>query len=84
QSLGKGAGTGLRMLDFLYERPITTIRQTAQFLGKSQTATSILVSRFEELGILRETTHQGRYRRYAYDEFLALFTTDQPGRSRGA
>lgn len=81
QSLARGAGTGQRMLDFLYERPITTIKQTAQFLDVSHTAAGALVSKFEGLGILIEMTNQGRNRRYAYREYLALFTEDELGRS---
>lgn len=73
RELPKGAGTGQRFLDFLYTRPVTSIKQAAQFLDISLTATNTLVSKFEKLGILVEMTQQGRNRRYAYQEYLELF-----------
>lgn len=75
RELSKGAGTGQRFLDFLYTRPVTTIKQSAQYLGISLTAANTLVGKFEKLGILVEMTQQGRNRRYAYHEYLLLFDT---------
>lgn len=76
QALPHGAGRGLRLLDLLYERPITTVRLVAERLDVSQQAANTLVGKFEELGILREMTHRGRNRRFSYHEYLALFENE--------
>lgn len=76
QALPHGAGRGLLLLDLLYERPITTVRLIAERLDVSQQTANTLVAKFEQLGILREMTHQGRNRRFSYDDYLTLFESE--------
>lgn len=71
--LGQRAAMGLRLLDHLIEKPITSSTFVRRVLDVSQPTADRLLNDFEELGILRETTGQRRGRRYSYHRYLALF-----------
>lgn len=79
QALPRGASRGLHLLEHLYEHPITTVKLVARLLEVTPKAANTLVIKFVELGILKETTHQERNRRFSYHEYLALFE-DEPSR----
>lgn len=66
-------GNGLRLLAALFETPVVTARIVQERLGCAHGTASSLASRFEELGLLRETTGQQRNRRYRYEPYLKLF-----------
>jgi len=66
-------GTGLALLELLYATPLVTPRVVQERLGCAYGTASKLVTRFAELGLLRETTGQQRNRRYRYEPYLALF-----------
>lgn len=78
KSLPRGGGTGIQMLEYLYSRPITTVKLIAERLGVTYATANNLVTKFTELGILHEFTQQERNRRYAYTEYLAIFTDELP------
>lgn len=63
----------LRLLDYLFEQPITTVRLVEQRLGCSYVTASRLLNHLAEFGLVRETTGYQRNRRYAYEPYLALF-----------
>ncbi len=73
EHLGRVAGNGHRVLDTLYDRPILTVNQVQEIIGTTYPAANALVSRLEELGILREITGYARNRRYRYEPYVALF-----------
>jgi Fic family protein len=77
QKIG-GSANGLRLLDFLFEQPLISVRLVGQHLQSSYVTASKLVDQFVELGLLRETTGWQRNRRYRYEPYLALF---EPPRS---
>lgn len=62
----------LRLLDRLYDRPVTTITEVADYLEVTFNGANMLVSKFCELGLLRETTGGTRRRRFAYDPYISL------------
>lgn len=68
-----GSTNGLRLLDRLYEQPITTIRLVERHLGCAYVTASKLIDRFVELGLLREITGGQRNRLYRYEPYLELF-----------
>jgi Fic family protein len=68
-----GSAYGLRLLDYLYERPLLTIGMARKELGCAYTTASNLIERFAGLGILVETTGRQRNRRYSYRPYLDLF-----------
>ncbi len=72
-TMGASAGSGLHLLDYLYEQPIISIRLVEQHLRSSFVTANKLVEQFIKLGILKETTGRQRNRRYAYAPYLALF-----------
>lgn len=76
REMGRGAVTGIQLLEDLYERPIITVRLIATRTGLSYPASNTLVSRFVELGILSEMSPFGRSRHFVYSDYLAMFTDE--------
>lgn len=72
QKMG-GSAAGMRLLDFLFEQPLISVRLVEQHLQCSYVTASKLVEQFVELDLLRETTGWQRNRRYRYEPYLALF-----------
>lgn len=73
KEMGSSAGSGLRLLDYLYEQPMINVRMVERHLKSSFVTASKLVDQLVKLEILRETTGGQRNRRYAYSPYLALF-----------
>jgi Fic family protein len=73
ETLPRAAGRGLHLLEYLYEHPITTARLVTHYEQVTPRAANQLIARFEQMGILQETTHRGRNRRFTYHDYLALF-----------
>ncbi len=73
KDMGSSAGSGLRLLDYLYEQPMVNVRMVERHLTSSFVTASKLVDQLVKLEILRETTGGQRNRRYAYSPYLALF-----------
>jgi Fic family protein len=72
----RASGAATQLLEHLYERPIVGVRGVAAVTGQAYANANQLVARFADLGILREMTQQQRNRRYAYSEYLSLFTDE--------
>jgi Fic family protein len=70
---GRAAGSGLRVLEKLYERPFTTVTQVREMLQVTYPPANELVGRFVDAGILQEVTGQERYRVYRYGPYIDLF-----------
>ena len=70
----------LRLLDRLYDRPVTSVSDVAEHLGVTFNAANTLVGKFCDLGLLRETTGGARRRRFAYDPYISLLRagTERP------
>lgn len=73
---------GLRLLALLFQRPLVNVTLVADQLDIAFPTASRLVSRFEDQGLLVETTGQRRSRVYRYDPYLTLF--DEPTPTAGA
>jgi Fic family protein len=73
EHFGRVAGNGHRVLELLYERPITSVGAVQEATGSSYQAANELVTRFTDHGILREATGQARNRRFRYDAYISLF-----------
>lgn len=75
---------GVRLLEFLFQRPIVSVRVVEQLLGCSYVTAAKVVGALEQLEILKETTGHSRNRVYRYDPYLTLFDTQalpQPSES---
>lgn len=74
ENLGRGAATGLRFLESLYQRPIFTVATVAEFLNVSPQAANTLTERLAQLGLVSETTGQRRNRVFQYSPYVRLFS----------
>ena len=61
------------IIDFLFSRPIISIKQVAEGLGMPFKTANDYIAKLEAKGILREVTGQTRNRIYYADEILRLF-----------
>jgi Fic family protein len=68
----------LRLLEFLYQRPIVTARSVQKALNVSTPTANSLVRGLLDLGLLTETTGQQRNRTFSYGSYLALFEDKEP------
>ncbi len=68
-----GGANGLRLLSALYKRPMVNVNYVASECDITFPTANRLVSRFQELGLLREITGQKRSRLYRYSPYLDLF-----------
>jgi Fic family protein len=72
-TLGRAAGNGHKVLEFLFDRPIIAVNDVRKLTGTTYAAANVLVSRLADLGILHEMTGYTRNRRFRYDPYVALF-----------
>jgi len=68
-----GSANGLRLLDYLFQHPITSIRKVESFLGCTYVTAARLVEDLGGLGLLEEITGQKRNRLYRYKPYVELF-----------
>lgn len=68
------APKGLDLLALLFRRPLVNVQLVADELQSTYQTANTLVRRFEELGLLRETTGAKRGRVFRYQPYLDLFT----------
>lgn len=64
---------GLRLLDQLYQSPVTSAKKVAEVLGVSFPAANNLIGVFVDAGLLIETTGQTRNRIFRYEPYWKLF-----------
>lgn len=74
----KLASNGLGLLALLYRRPLVKVGLVAEELETSYQTANVLVGRFEELGLLQETTGAKRGRVFRYGPYLRLFADPVP------
>lgn len=76
QYFGGAAGSGLKVLDGLFRRPIVSVNEVKEVTGTTYPAANQLVHRLVEQGVLREITGQARNRRFRFDDYVALFADE--------
>lgn len=67
------SANGLRLLDYLFEQPIVSVRMSEKQLGCSYLTASNVIDDFVQLGIVREITGRQRNRRFRYEPYWKLF-----------
>lgn len=72
QSLGRAAGSALRVHELLQRQPICSLPGVAQTLELSWTAANNAMGELERLRVVREITGHKRNRLYAYDAYLDM------------
>ena len=73
--LGRAAGSGHRVLERLYQKPIVSVTDVQGIAGTSFQAANDLVERLVECEILLEITGRVRHRRFRYDPYVNLFSS---------
>jgi Fic family protein len=73
---GRVAASGLKVLESLYSKPITSVKEILALTGISFPSASDLVKRFIDIGLLVEVTGQARNRRFSYVPFSAIFSEE--------
>jgi Fic family protein len=72
-ALGRRAKLGLRVINSLYEKPVTDAKLVAaEFQITPQTANTI-INKLVEIGVLRQVTGHLRNRRYMFKPYVDLF-----------
>ncbi len=74
EELGRGAASGLMLLESLYRRPNFIVANVTQLLSVSSQAANSLTEKLVTLGLVREITGNKRNRVFRYDPYVALFT----------
>jgi len=64
---------GLKLLDYLFEHPLTNVSTVSEYLKVSFSTANTLIAEFQKLAILHEYTGRKRNRRYRYVPYLDLF-----------
>ena len=77
-ALAETGTNGLKLLSLLFQRPLVNVNLVTHELDVTFPTANRLVARFEELGLLTETTGQRRSRVFRYEPYLRLF--DEPQR----
>jgi Fic family protein len=72
QAAGRGAGTAVRVLAALRQRPMVTLKQLCQRSGMTFPTASKAMQHLVSAGIARELTGQRRNRVFVYDAYLAI------------
>lgn len=73
EHLSASATPALKLLEHLFERPVITVREAAEVMGRQFPNANRLVRKLEQLGVLRELTAQSRNRLFVYEEYFDLF-----------
>lgn len=73
EALGRTAGNGYRVLEYLYKHPIVSVKQVRDVIGTTYPAANDLVARMVNAGILREFTGHSRNRQFLYHPYVRLF-----------
>jgi len=76
--LGRGAGSGHKVLESLFDRPIVSVKDVQAITATTYVAANTLVSRLDEMGVLEEITGNARNRRFRYAPYIALFDAASP------
>ncbi len=71
--LGRAAGNGYRVLEYLYTHPIISIKEVQRLIGTTNASANTLITRMVKIGLLREITGQARNRKFAYEDYIKLF-----------
>ena len=74
ETLGRSAGSALRLHDLLKAQPLISVATAKDRLNLSHPTIGALITRLIEAGILRETTGRQRGRLFAYGRYLDILS----------
>ncbi len=64
----------IRLIDLLFENPIISNKDVTERLNITPVTANNLVIKFEEIGILTEITGKKRYKKYLFEEYVAIIS----------
>lgn len=67
------SANALKLLDYLFQRPMVTAGEAKQVMDVSYVTASNVIGKMEEAGLLKEVTGQKRNKVYRYEPYIALF-----------
>lgn len=73
EHFGRVAGNGLKVLEYLYEKPIINVQDIIRLTGVTFPAANSLMSKFVEERLLIEITGNVRNRQFRYGPYIELF-----------
>ena len=74
ETFGGAVGNGLTTLEHLYRRPIVQVNDVKRVLGCEYPTANAVVQRLADAGILVEITDHRRNRRFAYRDYIGIFS----------
>jgi Fic family protein len=72
ETLGRAAGSALRVHELMRKRPVLTIPRAANESGMSAPTITTALHQLLRLNMIRETTGRPRNRMFVYDEYLMI------------
>ncbi|MDH5361626.1 MAG: Fic family protein [Gammaproteobacteria bacterium] len=73
EQFGRVAGNALKVLEYLYERPIINVQDIIRLTEVTYPAANNLMNKFVEHGLLAEITGHSRNRQFRYGPYIDLF-----------
>jgi len=73
KSLGSRALKAMKVIDYLYKRPLITADKVSEIASISMPSSYKLITDLEKIGILKEMTGGQRSRVYVFDNYIKLF-----------
>lgn len=73
ERLGRTAANGHRLLEHLYQSPITSVNEVQALIQSSYPAANNLVSALVKNGVLDQLSDRKRNRRFIYQRYIELF-----------
>lgn len=73
KELGSRSGDALKLIEHLYQRPVTEAKTVSSVIGKTMTTAYKLIEALEKKNVLKEITGSERDRIYIFDEYIGLF-----------
>lgn len=74
QTMGSRSGNAIKLIETLYEQPITNAKRVSEIIGITQASAYSLLDQLERLGILKEFTGSKRGKRYILQKYFEIFT----------
>jgi Fic family protein len=76
ESFGRAAGNGLKVLEYLFRKPIINVKRVKTITQTEFPAANDLVERLVRVGVLTEITGQARNRKFRFEEYFRLLIED--------
>lgn len=71
--LGRSTEKGMNLYDYLFQTPMVRVKDVERILNIKNPNALVIVSKFVDLGILRELTGFKRNRVFSFADYIALF-----------